>query len=84
MKLSESKNIKHDDTRRFLKLVEDTNVHVNENSIIALNYDQYDTTGYISVNCSSIGVRVNLSDFNEDYLAEDGIRIWRTWTWGDK
>lgn len=81
MKVSENKSIKHEDTRRFLKLIEDTRVPVNENSIIALNYDEHASEGYISVNCNSTGIRVKLSDFNEDHLSEDGIRIWRTWTW---
>lgn len=71
-----------DDAKLIYKLIFDKGIHPDRNAVIALNYTEGESEGYITINHTSIDVKVNLKDISdENNLIADGIRVWRTWTW---
>lgn len=69
------------DSKFIYNLLAEKNIHPNSSTIVALNYTEGESEGYITVNYSAVDVRINLKDINEQNLANDGIKIWRTWTY---
>ena len=64
-------------------LIENNYNNFSDNDVIAFSFEEHGKTGYVLYNFTSTKIKFDLNDICLSDLERDGIKIWRTWTWGE-